>query len=76
MGPIDIKAAIAKAGTTQAAIAAYLDLNTSTVGKVVNKTQRNARVEAELEKITGQPIYDTPCKRGRKKSVWTGRVAA
>jgi lambda repressor-like predicted transcriptional regulator len=76
MEPIDIKAAIAKAGTSQAAIAEYLGVGTSCVGKVVNKMGRSTRVERELEKITGKPIYDAPAVRGRKKLVWKGRVAA
>lgn len=76
MEPIDIKAAIAKAGTSQAAIAEYLGVTTGVVGKVVNKMSRSTRVEKELEKITGRPIYDTPAQKGRKKLVWNGRVAA
>lgn len=76
MEPIDIKTAIARAGTSQAAIAAYLGVTTSVVGRVVNKMSRSAHVERELEKITGRPIFDEPSKRGRKRAVWNGGVAA
>lgn len=76
MEPEDIKAAIAKAGTSQSGIAEYLGLTTGVVCAVVNKKTRSPRVERELEKITGKPIYDQPAKRGRKKLVWTGRVVA
>ncbi len=76
MTPTDIKAAIAKAGTTQSAIAAYLKVSKSSVYNVVNGSLRSTRIEAELEKITGAPIHQSPPPgRGRKKSVWLGVAA-
>lgn len=74
MTPNEIKAAIQRAGTSQAAIAEYLGLNASTVMRVVNKKGRSARVEAELKKICGKDVFDKPAKIGRPKSVWTGSV--
>jgi len=77
MEPADIKAAIEKAGTNQAAIARYLGMTTGHIAQVVNKKVRSARVEAELQKITGRPVYDAPAnKRGRTMGVWDGRIAA
>jgi lambda repressor-like predicted transcriptional regulator len=74
MNPNDIKAAISKAGTTQAAIADHLGISKNSLWRVVNGTMRSARIEAELQKITGRPIYTTKLARGRQKSVWTGRA--
>ncbi|WP_161499705.1 helix-turn-helix domain-containing protein [Limnohabitans sp. TS-CS-82] len=77
MTPNEIKAAILRAGTNQAAIASYLDVTVQSVWRVVNGTMRSARIEAELEKITGCPIHASVSRRGRKKAVWSGeRVAA
>lgn len=70
----DIKAAIARAGTSQAAIATHLRVSPHSVWRVINGTMRSARIEAELEKITGKPIHAKRAQRGRRKSVWTGRV--
>ena len=74
MEPKDIKAAILLAGTSQSAIADYLGIHVSVVNGVVLKKTRNQRVETELQKITGKPVYDTPVKRGPRKTVWTGKV--
>lgn len=71
-----IKAAIERAGTSQSAIAAYLGVTPGTVNRVVRKVSRSQRIEAELEKITGEPIFDEPIRKGRRKSVWTGKVLA
>ena len=76
MKPQDTKAAIAKAGTTQKAIADYLGVTTHSVGRVINGTMRSARIEAELQKLTGKPLHDKPSVRGRRKTVWTGQGVA
>jgi len=76
MEPADIKAAIERAGTNQSAIARYLGVTTGHMAHVVNKKVRSARVEAELEKITGRPIHEARAKRGRRMAVWNGRVEA
>ena len=76
MTPIAIKAAIADAGTTQAAIAEYLGVSATTVGKVVAGKMRSRRIEAELQKITGAPLHKAAAKRGRQKSSWNGKVEA
>lgn len=74
MTPSAIRAAIARAGTSQAAIAAFLNVSPGSVGRVINGTMRSRRIEAELQKITGRPIHGELSKPGRKKTVWTGRV--
>lgn len=75
MNPSDIKAKIAQAGTSQAAIATYLGVSPASVGRVIRGNLRSKRIEAELSKIVGQPIFpDTPKKPGRPKLVWTGEV--
>ncbi|MBK1683417.1 hypothetical protein [Rhodoferax fermentans] len=75
MEPADIKAAIERAGTNQSAIARYLGVTTGHIAQVVNKKVRSARVEAELQKITGRPIHAQKAKRGRRMAVWNGQVA-
>jgi lambda repressor-like predicted transcriptional regulator len=75
MKPIDIKAAIARAGTTQAAIAEHLGVTKNSLWRVVNGTLRSARIEAELQQITGCPIHPAKAKRGRQKSTWSGKAA-
>ena len=76
MKPEDIRAAIARAGTIQAAIAEYLDVRPQTVSRVINGQSRSARIEDELAKITGKPIHASRNKPGRRKSVWNGAVGA
>ena len=72
----DLVAAIDRVGTTQSAIAEYLNVSRSSVQRVIHGSMRSARIERELEKIVGKPIFPPLKKPGRKKSVWTGRVAA
>jgi len=75
MNPSDIKAKIAQAGTSQAAIATYLGVSAGSVARVIRGNLRSQRIEAELSKIVGQPLFPgTPKKAGRPKSVWTGEV--
>jgi predicted XRE-type DNA-binding protein len=76
MKPNLIKAEITKANTTQAAIAAYLDVSAMSVSRVINGTMRSERIEAELTKIIGKNIFKPKSKAGRKRSVWTGKVPA
>jgi hypothetical protein len=76
MKPQDTKAAIAKADTTQVAIARHLDVSVTSVSRVINGTLRSTRIEAELQKITGKPLHTTPSVRGRRKTVWTGQGVA
>lgn len=71
--PQDTKAAIAKAGTSQTAIARHLGVSLNSVQRVINGTLRSKRIEAELEKITGKPLHSTPSVRGRRRTVWTGQ---
>jgi transcriptional regulator with XRE-family HTH domain len=70
-----INEAIQRAGTSQAAIAEYLGVSTSSVHQVVNGKCRSARIEAELAKIVGRLPFGPPGKPGRKKTVWKGQVA-
>lgn len=76
MKRLDIKAAIVRAGTTQRAIATHLDVSEQSVARVIAGGMRSARIEAELEKVTGIKLYDAPARRGRVKSVWSGERAA
>jgi lambda repressor-like predicted transcriptional regulator len=76
MKPQDTKAAIARAGTSQAAIAEHLGVSPHSISRVINGTMRSKRIEAELQKITGKPLHPTPSVRGRRKTVWTGQVGA
>lgn len=75
MTPQEIKAQIALAGTTQAAIARHLGVNPSFLNCVIAGKSRSARVEAALAQITGKPIHPVPSKKGgRTKSVWSGQA--
>lgn len=76
MKPEDIKAAISRAGTSQQAIADHLGVTANSVSRVVHRLMRSQRIEAELQKITGQPLHATKAVRGRKKTVWSGRGAS
>ena len=76
MSPAEIKSAIAKAGTSQAAIAGFLGVTVQTVNAVVNGRMRSPRVEAELAKIVGPDVFKPYEKKkgGRPKTVWTGQL--
>ncbi len=74
MTPNDIKAAIARAGTSQAAIAEHMKISKGSVWRVVNGTLRSTRIEAELQKLTGKPLHAAKPVKGRQKSVWNGRA--
>lgn len=77
MHPFDIKTKIAEAGTSQAAIAAYLKVRAASVGRVIRGEMRSQRIEVELSKIVGQPVFSAPRKvPGRPKTTWTGQVDA
>jgi ribosome-binding protein aMBF1 (putative translation factor) len=79
MTPEDIKAAISRNGTSQAAIAEYLKVTPSVVGRVVSGKARSQRVEAEIEKAVGRKnIFGPRGKPGPIKTTWNGkaRVAA
>lgn len=72
MKPEDIRAAIVKAGTSQAAIATYLGVKPQSVARVIAGQMRSARIEDELAKITGCPIHQKRNPKGRRKAVWNG----
>jgi predicted XRE-type DNA-binding protein len=74
MKTTDIKAAIARAGTSQAAIASYLGVSTTLVSQVVRGASRSARVEAEIAKICGRNPFPPSRAAHRVKTVWTGKV--
>lgn len=76
MKAIEIRAAIARAGTSQTAIAEYLGVTPASVSRVVNGTMRSQRIEAELAKVVGHPLFAPAGRPGRKKTVWTGQVSA
>jgi lambda repressor-like predicted transcriptional regulator len=53
MHPADIKAAIQKAGSTQAAIARQLGVTKVQVRRAVYAIDRSRRVEAAISRVTG-----------------------
>lgn len=70
MKPADIKAALSKAGQTQAALARHLGTTSTLVCHVINGRLRSKKVEDELAKLIGRrPFGETP-KPGQKKTVW------
>ncbi len=72
MNKKDIKAAIERAGTSQAAIAEYLKVSPTCVGRVIAGTMRSKRVENELENIVGKRIFGEARKPGRIKTTYHG----
>jgi DNA-binding transcriptional regulator YiaG len=70
----EAKAALIQAGLTQTAFADRLGVSLNSVSRVINGTLRSQRIEAELQKITGKPLHDTPSVRGRRRTVWTGQA--
>lgn len=56
MHPADIKAAIAKAGSTQARIAASLKVTASAVGNVIHGASRSAAIAHHISQVTGIPV--------------------
>jgi predicted XRE-type DNA-binding protein len=72
MNKSDIKAAIERAGTSQAAIAEFLGVTPNSVGRVIAGTMRSRRVEAELEQLIGKPIFAKARKPGRIKTTYRG----
>lgn len=75
MTPSEIKAAICKAGTNQTAIATHLEVSIGSVWRVIHGKMRSAKIEAELEKITGKPIHEARSRTGRPKATWNGAVS-
>ncbi len=76
MNPIDVQVAIMKAGTSQKAIADYLGVSPTAIGRVIKGTMRSHLIEKEIEKIVGKKFFPPKRKPGRAKTVWTGRVVA
>jgi ribosome-binding protein aMBF1 (putative translation factor) len=74
MNKVDIKAAIDRAGTSQAAIAKYLKITPACVGRVMAGTMRSKRVEDELEKLIGKKIFGESKKAGRTKTTYKGEA--
>jgi hypothetical protein len=72
VNPKIVRAAIIAVGTTQRAIATHLGVTQQSLGRVISGSMRSAKIEAELEKVTGIKLYDAPARRGRVKNVWTG----
>lgn len=56
MHPADIKAAIEKAGTTQAAIARELDVSGVHVWQVIHGRSQSQRVAETISRVTGISI--------------------
>lgn len=60
----DIKAALRKAGWTQAAIADELAVAKSSVAQVIVGSIRSARIQARIAEIIGKPV----------KEIWPNQV--
>jgi DNA transposition AAA+ family ATPase len=67
-----IKAAIAKEGISQSAIARYLGVSSGAVGHVIGGYSRSSKIEAALEALVGQKIFPPSQPKGRRKTVWNG----
>lgn len=70
----EIKTAIDRAGTSQAAIAEYLKITPTCVGRVIAGTMRSKRVEDELEKLIGKKIFGESKESGRPKTTYKGEA--
>ncbi|MFY3986097.1 helix-turn-helix domain-containing protein [Achromobacter xylosoxidans] len=64
MHPEDIKAALRKAGVTQAALADELDIARSSVAQAISGSIRSARIQARIAEIIGKPV----------KEIWPGQI--
>jgi ribosome-binding protein aMBF1 (putative translation factor) len=76
MTPLAIKAAIRQAGTSQAAIAEYLNVTPSVVGAVIHGRGRSQRIETEIEKAVGKKVFGPRGKPGPVKTTWNGKAQA
>lgn len=66
----EIKQALKANNTTMAALARYLGLSYSVVERAINGYGRNARVEAEVERLMGRKVFPPNKKRGYRRSTW------
>lgn len=58
MHPEDIKAAMRKAGVTQAALADELEVAKSSVAQVIAGSIRSARIQVRIAEIISKPIEE------------------
>lgn len=66
----EIKAALKAHNTNMAALARHLGLSYSVVERAINGYGRNARVEAEVERLMGKKVFPPKKKPGARKSTW------
>lgn len=66
----EIKAALKAHNTNMAALARHLGLSYSVVERAINGYGRNARVEAEIERLMGRKVFPPKKKPGVRKSTW------
>lgn len=66
----EIKTALKEHNTSMAALARHLGLSYSVVERAINGYGRNARVEAEVERLMGRKVFPPKKKPGMRKSTW------
>lgn len=81
MHPEDIKAALRKAGVTQASLADELEVARSSVAQAIAGGIRSARIQGRISEIIGQPIKaiwptQTVLRRSRTQIEPRRRIAA
>lgn len=64
MHPEDIKAALRKAGKTQAVLAEELEVARSSVAQAIAGSIRSARIQARIAEVIGKPV----------KEIWPGQI--
>ncbi len=66
----EIKDALKSHNTSMAALARHLGLSYSVVERAINGYGRNARVEAEIERLMGRKVFPPHKKRGFRRTTW------
>lgn len=71
----EIKTALKAHNTSMAALARHLGLSYSVVERAINGYGRNARVEAEVERLMGRKVFPPHKTRGFRKTTWPTATA-
>lgn len=66
----EIKQALREHNTNMAALARHLGVSYSVVERAINGYGRNARVEAEVERLMGRKVFPPNKQRGARRSTW------
>jgi transcriptional regulator with XRE-family HTH domain len=65
-----IKSLLTKHQTTQAALAAHVGVDATTVSNVINGRARSTKVEKALEALAGRALFPPHRKRGPARKAW------